>query len=121
MIFDIGHRRNGKTTRMIQWFLHPLAAADEDRMFLVPTLDQAKVIQGIAKKDFGREIPDSAFVTPATLDRLRGRRDVRLSIDNVEHVLQVLLGASVELERVSASGAVEQWPERYVHTSASAS
>lgn len=100
MKFDIGGRRSGKTTRMIQWLLN--GPAGENRILVTHSPSEAARIREILK-EMGIERNDIEVIDFAsTVDRLRGKSAV-VGIDNLEMLLANFLGAN-RVTRVAATG-----------------
>lgn len=103
MKFDIGDRRSGKTTRMIQWLLN--APEGERRVIVTHSESEAHRIRKLIK-GMDIEVEQGQVISAGSQD-LRGRNpNVVLGIDNLELVLGGLIGHRVS--RVTATGELYQ-------------
>lgn len=102
MKFDIGDRRSGKTTRMIQWLLN--GREGERRLLVVHSAQEVERLQRMLK-DMGIERDNIEIINVNDLRNLRGK-SVIVGVDNLELILSQLIPAPIT--RVTASGELYQ-------------
>jgi hypothetical protein len=99
--FDVGGRKIGKTTRMMQWLEE--APEGEVRIMVVHSAHEAQRLAELAESKGYKNVTTSHFVSYHSLSWLRGLHgNIRLGVDNIDLMLHYLFGAPVD--RVSATG-----------------
>lgn len=99
--FDVGGRKIGKTTRMLQWLEE--APQGELRIMVVHSTREADRLAKLANDQGYKNITESHFVTFSNLEWLHGLPgNIQLGVDNIDLMLTYLFKASVA--RVSATG-----------------
>lgn len=99
--FDIGGRKIGKTTRMLQWLED--APVGELKMMVVHSAHEADRLAKLCDDLGYKNITRSHFVTLSSIDELRGFPDrTKLGVDNIDLMLRYLF--NIEVARVSATG-----------------
>lgn len=102
MLFRVGPRNSGKTTRMIDWMKDGVGKG-ETRICLCINEHEAERLR--REFCFKFNLEDNQFVTLNTLLRVRGRRKVVIGIDNLDIILKILLGETIGL--VTATGELD--------------